>query len=110
MDYVKLHKHFREASENFESSERVKLSHQSKIMYWNKVIDSILEHDFTTREKLNAIKFLIFSLERTLNLHEDSMEYHSARSLQDDRQTLSSIAADIREYTDVREHQGDKNV
>ena len=98
MDYVKLHKHLRTDSENFESSERTKLSVQAKVMYWNQVIDSILEHNFTTREKLNAIKFLIFSVERTISLHEDSMEYHSVRSLQDDRQTLSSMLDEIAQH------------
>ena len=103
MDYVKLHKHLRAASETFESSERSKLSVQAKVMYWNQVIDSILEHNFTTRDKLNAIKFLIFSVERTLNLHEDSMEYGSSLSLRDDRQILSSM------FADIQTHQGAKN-
>ena len=98
MDYVKLHKHLQTASTTFESSERVKLSHQSKIMYWNEVIDSILEHNFTTREKLNAIKFLIFSVERTLSLHEDCMEYGSSLSLRDDRQILSSMLDEIAQH------------
>jgi hypothetical protein len=103
MDYVKLHKHFLTASTTFESSERAKLSVQAKVMYWNEVIDSILEHNFTTREKLNAIKFLIFSVERTLSLHVESMEYGSSLSLRDDRQILSSMLADI------QAHQGVKN-
>lgn len=98
MDYAKLHKHFLTASTIFESSEISKLSVQAKIMYWNEAIDSILEHNFTTREKLNAIKFLIFSVERTLSLHVESMEYGSSLSLRDDQRILSLMLDEITKH------------